>query len=407
MKSMAQEDLTKLKLDKSGMVYRSHRFGRPALWIAGLLLLVVAALASLAVFYRSLEVEVATVTGVYPAQGLSLLNASGYAVAQRKASVSSKATGQLVWLGVEAGSSVKKGEIIARIDDRDVLAAREQAAANLNNIRSALDQALAEQHDAKLNYERNKELLARNLIARIDFDTAEARYKKAQAGVAGGQAAIAAAQAALQGAEVALEYTRIRVPFDAVVLTKDADVGDIITPFGSALNAKAGVVTIADMSSLQVEVDVSEANIGKVKVGQPCEIQLDALPDLRFRGAVHRIVPTADRSKASVMVKVRFLERDKRILPEMSARVSFLARPVTREEERPRLALPPGAVSMRAGKQVVFLVKGNRASLVPIVTGEKLGDMVEVKAGLKEGDKVVLQPPQKLQDGARIAVKEG
>ncbi len=141
----------------------------------------------------------------------------------------------------------------------------------------------------------------------------------------GGEAAVLAAQAALKAAEVNLEYTLIRAPFDAVVLTKNADVGDIVTPIGAAAKAKAAVVTIADMDSLQVEADVSESNLEKVKEGQPCEIQLDALPGERFDGDVHMIVPTADRTKATVMVKVRFARLDPRILPEMSARVAFSA----------------------------------------------------------------------------------
>ena len=138
----------------------------------------------------------------------------------------------------------------------------------------------------------------------------------------------------MEAAKVAVEYTQIRAPFDAVVLTKNADVGDIVTPIGAAANAKAAVVTIADMDSLRVEADVSESNLEKVKVGQPCEIQLDALPETRFPGQVHMIVPTADRSKATVMVKVRFLDPDPRILPEMSAKVAFLSRSVNPEEQR-------------------------------------------------------------------------
>ena len=147
-----------------------------------------------------------------------------------------------------------------------------------------------------------------------------------------------ASNAALEGANVAIEYTLIRAPFDAIVLTKNADIGDIVTPIGAAANAKAAVVTIADMNSLEVEADVSESNLSQIRVGQPCEIQLDALPQARFRGAVHMIVPTADRSKATVMVKVRFVDKDPRILPEMSAKVAFLSRPVkqkTRNPERP------------------------------------------------------------------------
>jgi RND family efflux transporter MFP subunit len=219
---------------------------------------------------------------------------------------------------------VKEGQIIARLENDDATAARDQAAANLNVAGSTLDQAKAELQDAALSFERDKDLVEKGYIARAEFDSAEARYKKAAAGVAAAEAALKASKAALQGAEVALAYTFIRAPFNAVVLTKNADVGDIVTPLGAAANAKAAVVTIADMDSLRVEADVSESNLELVTVGQPCEILLDALPTSRFRGAVHTAVPTADRSKATVMVKVGFLDRDERILPEMSAKVAFL-----------------------------------------------------------------------------------
>ncbi len=171
------------------------------------------------------------------------------------------------------------------------------------------------------------------------------------------------------------------------------------------MNAKADVVTVADMSSLQVEADVSESTLEKVKKGQPCEIQLDALPDTRFRGEVHMIVPTADRSKASVMVKVRFVEKDPRVLPEMSARVAFLERPVAKDEEAPKTALNPAAVVDRAGKKVVFTVKDDAVVLTPVVTGERMGDLVEIREGVKPGQKVVVNPPPKLKNGARITVK--
>jgi RND family efflux transporter MFP subunit len=238
----------------------------------------------------------------------------------------------------------------------------------------------------------------------MDFDTADARYKRAQAAVTGAESAITSAQAALKAADVAVEYTRIRAPFDAVVLTKDADVGDIVTPLGAAANAKASVVTIADMSSLQVEADVSESNLSKVKAGQPCEVQLDALPNDRFRGVVHMIVPTADRSKASVMVKVRFLEPDPRILPEMSARVAFLERSVTKNEEAPKTAVNPAAVITKDGKTLVYIVQSDRVIETPVITGEKMGDLVEVREGLTPGVAVVLNPPRNLKNGARITV---
>jgi len=220
--------------------------------------------------------------------------------------------------------------------------------------------------------------------------------------VAAAEAAIKASAAALKNAEVQLEYTLLRAPFDGVVLTKNADIGDIVTPLGAAVNAKASVVTIADMNSLMVEVDVSEANIEQVKKGQPCEIMLDALPENRFRGAVHMIVPTADRSKATVLVKVRFLNRDRRILPEMSARVAFLTREVQDKEQKPRIALNPGATITRNGRTLVYLIKDNRAFTSPVRLGEPIGDMREVLAGLKVGDRIVVKPLDRLKNGIKI-----
>jgi len=225
-------------------------------------------------------------------------------------------------------------------------------------------------------------------------------------GVAAGEAAVKSAAATLKGAEVAVEYTLIRAPFDAVVLTKNADIGDIVTPLGAAANAKAAVVTIADMDSLQVEADVSESNLEKIRIGQPCEVQLDALPEVRFEGAVHMIVPTADRSKATVLVKVRFLKKDARILPEMSAKVAFLERPVNREEQQPKTAVNPAAIMSGNGRKTVFLIKGNRVDETTIQTGAKIGDLVEVLGGVKAGDKVVIKPLDKLKDGKRIKTSE-
>jgi multidrug efflux pump subunit AcrA (membrane-fusion protein) len=169
------------------------------------------------------------------------------------------------------------------------------------------------------------------------------------------------------------------------VLTKNADVGDIVTPLGAAANARASVVTIADMGSLQVEADVSESNLEKIKVGQPCEISLDALPEDRFQGKVHMIVPTADRSKATVLVKVRFVDMDERILPEMSAMVAFLSKAVPESERKPRTAVSPSAVTVRNGKKVVFLVKGDRVVETPATTGASIGDFVEIKSGAGPG----------------------
>jgi HlyD family secretion protein len=404
---MAQEDLNKLTIDKERYAPATGQGKRWRFWVViGIVLILLALAAWKLVLGRSVDVEVATVSLVYPSQTFSLLNASGYVVAQRKAAVASKATGRLEWLGVEEGSVVKTNQLLARLENRDVAATKSQAAANLATARTNLEQAQVEQKDAARNLTRNKELVAQGIISQADYDTAEARYNRDLAATAGARTAITSAQAALTGAEVALDYTLIRAPFDGVVLTKNADVGDIVSPLAAAANAKAAVVTLADMGSLEVEADVSESNLAKVRVGQPCEILLDALPESRFRAVLHTVVPTADRSKGSVMVKVRFLDRDPRVLPEMSAKVAFLERPVGAGEGKQRVTLPPAAVVTRDGKSVVYLLKGDRVVETPVSLGAKVGDLVEVISGVKAGERIALKPLEKLHDQSRVKTAE-
>jgi len=404
---MADEDIARLKIDKSEAVIRPKKKKKLfRIFAATVLIALMLSLYLVGVFTPAVRVEAVNVAQVYPYQSFTLLNASGYVVAQRKAAVSSKVTGRLISLFVEEGSRIKKGQVIARLESEDVTALRAQAVANLQSARHGLDEAKAELQDAFLAFERQKELLSKGYVSKSDYDAAEARYKKAVGAVEVAQATIRANEAALRGADVQLEYTLVRAPFDAVVLTKNADVGDIITPIGAAANVQAAVVTVADMNSLQVEADVSESDLHQVKVGQPCEIQLDALPDTRFRGEIHMIVPTADRTKATVMVKVRFLDKDSRILPEMSAKVAFLSKQATAEDEKPHTAVNSAALIDRKGEKFVFLIQEDRVVEKPVKTREKFGDMVEIAEGLKTGDRVVLRPLSKLKNGSRIKIAE-
>jgi RND family efflux transporter MFP subunit len=406
-KDMENEDLSKLRIDKSRGTAGARKYRRSLRWFLLIILLLVAGFLYFKGFFASAaQVQVASVSQVYPSQAFTTLNASGYVVAQRKSALASKVTGRLIWLGVEEGTSVRQGQIIARLENRDVSASKDQAEANVSVARYNLEHAHAELRDAAASLDRNKELLSRGVIARQTYDTVLARHEKAVAGAAAAEAGSKAAAAALEGAAALLEYTLIRPPFDAVVLTKDADIGDIVTPLGAAANAKAAVVTIADMSSLEVEVDVSESSLGRIRLGQACEIQLDAVPEHRFPGEIHRIVPTADRSKATVMVKIRFVEKDSRILPEMSAKVAFLSRPVTGEEKRPRIALSHSAVVDRKNPKAVFLVQGERVVETPVRLGGQIGDMVEVLEGVKVGDRVVLNPSDRLKHGSKIKIDE-
>jgi len=404
---MENEDLSKLKIDKSKAAFRPRKRKKLVYWALVIFsVLVLGILYVKGVFTPSVQVQVVTVTQTYPSQAFTILNASGYVVAQRKSALASKVTGRLIWLGVKEGSHVKKDEVVARLENQDVSASRDQAAANVNVARFNLEQAQAELRDATLSFNRNKELLARGVVARQTYDDSLARYEKAVAAVASAEAALKANAAALEGAAAVLDYTLIRAPFDAVVLTKDADVGDIVTPLGAAANAKASVVTIADMGSLEVEADVSESNLNKIRLGQPCEIQLDALPELRFRGEIHIIVPTADRSKATVMVKVRFIDKDSRILPEMSAKVAFLSRPVKPEEQKPITAVNRSALIDHGSRSTVFLIQEDRVVETPITMGAQFGDMIEVLEGVKTGDRLVMKPPKRLKNGSRIKIAE-
>ena len=404
---MPQEDLSKLKIDSSAKQSVAGGRKRKPFVIAGALTLLAAAviLYRLGVIAPSATVDVTTVSMIYPAQSLSVLNASGYIVAQRKAAVASKVTGRLTQLLVEEGSRVRKGQILARMESGDVAAMKEQGTANLANAQAMLKQTLVERDHAAQENERYQKLIAGGYVAQSDYDMIHTRYLRSLEAVKAAQAAVESAGAALSHAEVNLDYTLIRAPFDGVVLTKNADVGDIVTPLSASAASKAAVVTLADMDSLQVEVDVSETSITLIQVGQPCDIQLDALADRRFRGEVHAIVPTVDRSKATVLVKVRFRDKDPRMLPDMSAKVSFLSRELEPEELRPRLAVHQSALVEMKDKTLVYRIEDNKARETVVAAGGKLGDMREIKSGLKPGDRAVLKPSG-LQDGSRIKVAE-
>lgn len=400
---MSEPDLSRLRIDRSAAAPRTRRWVKRAL--AAIVLLAIGATALS--FWRSnapLEVETATVSTAYPSQAYTLLNATGYVVAQRKAAVASKATGRLEWLGVREGSIVRAAEIVARLENKDVTAQMEQAAANVKLAQANAEQARAESNEAERALNRSRELLAKSFVSQAAHDIAVGRHERAKAALNAQIAAVAVAEAGHRSAQVAVDQTLIRAPFDGVVLTKNANVGDVITPFSSALGSQAAVITMADMSTLEVEADVSESAVGKVRLDQPCEIQLDALPDTRFRGTVSRMVPTVDRAKATVTVKIRFHERDERVLPEMSAKVSFLTQEVPSDQRSRRTVVTPAAVAERGGKPVAYLYKDDRAVEVPITTGSKLGDAIEIVTGLEPGAKVIVRPPQALRDGMRVTL---
>jgi HlyD family secretion protein len=396
-------DLSRLKIDRGVAPIRVRRRRR---WVGlGIVALIVAACAAWYIAQpHPATVQTTTVVTAFPSQQFVVLNATGYVVAQRKAAIASKATGRLEWLGVAEGSRVKAGDVIARIDSRDVRAQAQSAQASVNAANAAIEQARVELANAQTELKRNEDLVAKGFITQSALDTAKARVDRGGAALASAQANASAAAANARNAEVTVDYTEIRAPFDGVILSKSANVGDMVTPFSSATDSKGAVVTMADMSTLEVEADVSEASLSKVKVDQPAEITLDALPDARFKGRISRMVPTVDRAKATVMTKVRFDRIDPRVLPEMSAKVSFLSQEVTPEQQQPLLAVNPEAIATRDGRSLVFVVREGAANEIEVTRGAKIGDVMAISGAVKSGDKVVLRPPADLRNGAAVTI---
>ena len=388
-----QADLSKLKIQHDAQREPRSRTGLILYLLGALVLGAVVFVFIRTSFSSALLVETTTVAFVSPSQSNEILTASGYVVAQQKAAIASKATGRIVYLGYREGDRVKKGDVIARIESADVEAALAQAKADL-------DLAVADRVDAGRSLDRARSLVGRGLISQAEFDAAQARYERVLA-------AIQSRDAAVRAAQVQVENTRIRAPFDGTILTKNADVGEVVAPFAAGASSRVAVVTLADMSSLEVEADVSESNIERILVRQPCEIALDAYPEKRYRGIVDKIVPTADRAKATILTKIRFLERDNRVIPEMGAKVHFLAQGTPDSiSSKPRLAVDADAITVRDGKKIAFLLRGDAVAAAPVELGDAFGRMIEVSKGLSPGDRVVLKPPQELQSGTKVKVKE-
>ena len=428
-------DLSKLSIDRDAKrsAAPARRGGPWRRW-----LIVVVAVVAAVLWYRSggfsqvADVEVGNVSAAYPSSAVTLFNATGYVVPQTKADIASKATGRLEALEVVEGSVVKKDQVIARLESADVVASLHRTEADAIAAQAAIAEAharrgeaqarvleiAAEVNEAERALNRARQLQAKRFVSDDVYDAALGRRDRAlavkasaAAGVSAAEASIAlsearlnASRAAVDEARVAVEYTLIRAPFDGVVLKKGADIGDVLAPFAAATSSKGAVVTMADLNTLEVEADIAESNLTSVTAGQPCEIQLDALPDVRLLGEVGMVVPTVDRTKATLMAKVRFIDRDPRVLPDMSARVAFLSKTLDPAEQRPRTVVPLKAVTTRDGGDVVFRLDGTRVVLVKLAAGATLGDSREVGEALTPGDKLVLNPAADLKDGAEVQI---
>ncbi|MBK7630303.1 MAG: efflux RND transporter periplasmic adaptor subunit [Ignavibacteriales bacterium] len=387
-------DLSSLRIDRSNKPEVNSSKKNILILIGVIVLFVIGYFIITSVLGNSVEVKLTTAVLQKPGQTTASLQASGYVVAQRKAAIASKGTGRLIFLGVVEGDKVVKNQIIGKLENTDILPQLEEAKANLQLY-------IADLVSAENTFNREKELYQKGLSSQQTFDQAKAGYDRLLA-------SIDIANARIKQFEVAIENTLIRAPFDGTVLTKNAEIGEIVAPFGGSTTSKTAVVTIADMKSLLVEADVSESNIEKIKVNQDCEIILDAYPEKSYSAYVFKIVPTADRSKATVLVKVGFKNYDLRVLPEMSAKVSFFTEPVDTSitNQKPILVIPSSSVRIDGEKKYVFTILDNKAVKNEIITGQTLGSYVEVISGLISGQKVIDKLDDKIKNGAEVKITE-
>lgn len=413
-------DLSKLRIDRDPPPEVRRAFGRVLLFAGIAVLLVVALLLFLR---RGGQVVVQTTVATPMASGASLVEegsvtvtANGYVVARTRASVSAKLPGRLATQPLDGGTFVRKGEVIARLESADYAAAVEQARANLANARAQLAEAESDRDQAKRESDRIARIRAErpDLMSPQDAEAAEARTAQATSRATAAAARVDAASAGLRMAQVTLENTIIRAPFTGTVLRKEAEVGEVVAPSVGGGLTRGAVVTMADLSTLEVEVDVNEAYIGRVKANQQARITLDAYPDTAFRGRVRQVVPTADRQRATVQVKVSISDHDPRILPEMGARVDFLAqappratRPVGQastpvENAPPRFRLPATAVRESGGKTVVWLVRDGKLAAKEVEAGPVSAGFREVRSGLAGGELVLTGGVEAPVEGMKV-----
>jgi len=357
---------------------------------------------------RPLQVEAAPVTQRAAGSQASVLNASGYVTARRRATVSSKITGKVVELNVEEGQAVRQGQVLARLDDATYRAAFALAQANLAVASQAVHESEVRLAEARVTLGRMTQLLKDGVVGQAEFDRAKAEADSIAARIGAAREQVKVAQRQVELEQTNLDNTIIRAPFSGVAITKDAQPGEMVSPVSAGGGfTRTGICTIVDMKSLEIEVDVNESYINRVKSGQAVTALLDAYPDWQIPAEVITLVPTADRQKATVMVRIGFKALDPRILPDMGVKVTFLreAGDTGTPAVAPTMLVPKAAVRGEGTAQHVFVIRGDVVERRAITVGGTDGDRLEVVGGLTASDRVVISPPAELRDGMKITVK--
>jgi len=402
-----QNLLNELRIDRNAPPPGSRR----GLWIVVALLAVSIAIGTGVWMFRgdaSPQVHVATAVAIGGASGnASVLDATGYVTAHRQATVSSKITGKVKQIFIEEGQHVDAGFVMATLDPIDADAARSLAQSQVAAARSQVDSMQAQLKSARADAARMQEMASRKLISRQQLDQAIAQRDNLQAQLEAARHNVQVAADNAHIADLGVDNTIVRAPFAGVVIAKAAQVGEIVSPFSAGGGfTRTGIGTIVDMDSLEIEVDVNEAYIGRVQPKMPVEAVLNAYPDWKIPAEVIAIIPTADRSKATVKVRIALKSKDARIVPDMGVRVSFLEKvqPAMASNVKPGVLVPASAIVSRSGADVAFVFVGDKVRQQAVKLGRTLGEDREVLAGLAAGDSVVIDPPQKLVDGAHVRV---
>ena len=405
--SELKDDLAALRIDRQP---ERRGVGRWVLWV--IILLVVGAGGvgawQWATRERPIEVETVMVTERAAGTQAAVLNASGYVTARRRATVSSKITGKVIEVNVEEGMAVREGQVLARLDDATLRAALALAEAQVEASRRVLRETEVRLAEAKVTLGRRQQLTKEGIVTQADLDAAEAEYASLDARLAAAREQVHVVERQADLERTNLDNTIIRAPFSGVAISKDAQPGEMVSPVSAGGGfTRTGISTIVDMSSLEVEVDVNENYINRVKPQQAVTAVLNAYPDVPLPAHVITTVPAADRQKATVLVRIGFDRPDPRILPDMGVKVTFLRDPAETDmtSTRPVTLVPKAALRTEGEQTYAFVLTGNVVDRRAVKTGGADGDRVEVIAGLQAGERVVVSPPPTLTPGAQVTVR--
>jgi RND family efflux transporter MFP subunit len=399
-------DLSALRINPQARRNSGNR-KKTGLIVTGAVLVILIALVTIVLKNRKVTVEVAAARAAIQGKGAVILNASGYVTPRRRATVAAKITGRVQELLVEEGMHVEAGQVLARLDDSDAKARVVSARTNQEVALAAIAELDVNLTDANRTLYRTEKLFREGVSTQQDFDHAQAEADALKARIALTKEQVRYAKAQLDVALQDLDNCTVRSPFKGIAVSKDAQIGEMVSPVSAGGGfTRTGIATIVDMNSLEIEVDVNESYIAKVSIGQKVAATLDAYPDWQIPSTVRTVIPTADRQKATVKVRIAFDALDPRILPDMGVKVSFLSSEETPRNTNVRSLIPRQAVRDVDGKQVIFQFKEGKLTMRPVKLGQMRGNEIEVLEGIATGDQVVVNGPEKLRDQQRAEVKQ-